>query len=661
MTHPTTSENQPLWTPSPERVQGSNLYKLMTEMKAKHGYEGEGFLAFHRWTVESMDVFWEEMWRDAGIQSSQPYTAVLTDKAMPPDRSSPNEVWFPGARFNFAQHLLRWRNDRPAVISVAEEKTRRVVTYNQLYAQVARVRAALVGWGVQSGDRVVGFLPNAVEPIVAMLAASSIGAVWSSTSPDFGFKGVMDRFGQIEPKVLFCTNGYRYNGKAHSTVEKVSHIARDIPSLEKIVVVPFLESEGTDIPGAVLWDDMLAYGEGEMESEEIPFAQLPFDHPQVIVYSSGTTGAPKCIVHGQGGMLLKQHTEHKYHVDLTPEDTLFYFSTCGWMMWNWLVTGLAQGATIVAYDGSPAHPNTERLFRLAADEGITVFGTSPKFLGACQKENLKPGELYDLSRLRTVLSTGSPLEAGQFRYVYEAIKSDLHLASISGGTDICGCFMAGVPTLPVYAGEIQGGGLGVDVIAADESGQPLLGEKGELVCRNPLPSMPIYFWQDPGMEKYKKAYYEMYPGVWHHGDFMTINERGGIVVYGRSDATLNPGGVRIGTAEIYRIVEQLPWVMDSLVVGHQKDGDVQVLLFVVLADGNTLDSEMEAELRNAIRSQATPRHVPAHIRQITEVPVTISGKKVELAVGGILRGEEVKNRDALANPQALDQFKSFGL
>ena len=651
----------PLWRPSQPRVERTNLHQLMARVAKKYGDVGSGYREFHQWSVNNMEVFWEEMWRDADVAVSAPHEAVLTDKTMPTDRSMPREVWFPGVRFNFAQHLLRARDDRPAVIAVAEEKPKRVLTHNELYAQVARCRAALESWGVGMGDRVVGFLPNTIEPIVAMLATSALGAVWSSTSPDFGFKGVMDRFGQIAPKVLFCTNGYRYNGKGHSTLERVGKIAAEIPSIEKVVLVPFLETESADLPGSIQWDEMIRLGEEKMELEEIPFAQLPFDHPQVIVYSSGTTGAPKCIVHGQGGMLLKQHTEHKYHSDLKAEDTLFYFTTCGWMMWNWLVTALAQKATIVAYDGSPVHPDAERLFQLAETEGITVFGTSPKFLAGCQKAGLQPGQSHDLSKLRTMLSTGSPLEPGQFDYVYQAIKPDLHLASISGGTDICGCFMGGVPTEPVFAGEIQGAALGVDVISADPDGQPLMGEKGELVCRNPLPSMPLYFWQDPGMEKYRKAYYETYPGVWHHGDYMTVNARGGIMVFGRSDATLNPGGVRIGTAEIYRIVEQLPFVIDSLVVGHQKDGDVAVVLFLVLTEGTKLDAAMAGEIRDAIRSLATPRHVPAVIHQIAQVPVTISGKKVELAVGQILRGEKVKNRDALANPEALDQFQGLVL
>ena len=653
--------DKPLWTPSQERVNTSHMQQLLERMQAKHGFSGEGYDALHRWSVERLEDFWGEMLLDTGMVTSSPSSSVLTTRAMPQERIPGNEVWFPGLRFNFAQQLLRFREERPAVIAIAEGKARRVVSFNELYAQVARCRSALVAWGVEAGDRIAGFLPNAVEPIVAMLAASSIGAVWSSTSPDFGFKGVMDRFGQIEPKVLFCTNGYRYNGKGHSTVEKASQIARDISSLQKVVVVPFLESESGQVPGAITWEEMMQLGEERMESEEIPFAQLPFDHPQVIVYSSGTTGVPKCIVHGQGGMLLKQHTEHKYHVDLGVEDTLFYFTTCGWMMWNWLVAGLAQGATIVAYDGSPTHPDGEQLFRMATQEGITIFGTSPKFLAACAKAGLRPGETQDLSKLRTVLSTGSPLEAGQFRYVYDAIKSDLHLASISGGTDICGCFMAGVPTRPVYAGEIQGACLGVDLISADEAGEPLIGEQGELVCRTPLPSMPVHFWRDPGMEKFRRAYFETFPGLWHHGDFITINDRGGVVVFGRSDATLNPGGVRIGTAEIYRIVEEMPFVLDSLVVGHQKDGDVQVVLFVVMREGNPLTDQLAGEIRNAIRAQATPRHVPAVIHQINEVPVTISGKKVEIAVAGILRGEVVKNRDALANPEALEQFSMIHL
>ncbi|MCZ6729462.1 MAG: acetoacetate--CoA ligase [SAR324 cluster bacterium] len=650
----------PIWTPSKDQVEGSNLYAFMQGLKGRRGFSGGDWPALHRWSVEHMEAFWEEAWLDAQVKTSAPHSAVLTGHAMPVDRMPPREVWFPGLRFNFAEHLLRFRDGRVALIAASEETPLRRVTYRELYGLVARCQAGLKTLGLKAGDRVAGFMPNTVETVVAMLASTALGAIWSSTSPDFGFEGVMDRFGQITPKVLFCANGYRYNGKSYHSLEQVRRIAKEIPSIEQVVVLPFLEGTEGSLPGAMSWDDLLGAG-GAAQAEQVEFQQFPFDQPLYILYSSGTTGVPKCIVHGAGGTLLKHHVEQKFHTDLRREDILFFFTTCGWMMWNWLVSGLAQGATLLLYDGSPVHPDGAHLFKLAEETGVTVFGTSPKFLASCQKAGLTPGSDFDLSRLRCMLSTGAPLEAEQFRYVYDAIKADLQLASISGGTDIVGCFMAGNPLLPVYAGEIQSAGLGVDLAAYGEDGVALTEEKGELVCRNPLPSMPIGFWEDPRMEKYRAAYFSTYPGVWHHGDYITITGRGGIIVFGRSDATLNPGGVRIGTAEIYRIVEDLPYVLDSLVVGQRAEGDVRVVLFVVLSEGQILDAALEREIRAVIRAQATPRHVPAVIRQIAEVPVTINGKKVELAVGRMLHGEPVKNRDAMANPGALDQFKNLSL
>ncbi len=662
----------PLWSPTQAQVEGSHMYAFLRDARARHDIPQGGspageFAALHRWSVEQLEDFWEAVWRDAGVEASAAPTAVLTGRAMPAERMLPREVWFPGARFNFAQHLLRFRDDRTALIAASESGSRRTLTYRQLYAQVARCQAGLKALGVKTGDRVAGFLPNTIEPIVAMLAAAGLGAVWSSTSPDFGFQGVMDRFGQIEPTVLICADGYRYNGKAHDSLEKAARIAREIPSIRQVVVVPFLGAEepagGMEAapPGAIAWKQLLAAGSQGTEDPEAEFGQFPFDQPLYILYSSGTTGVPKCIVHGAGGTLLKHHVEQKFHCDLDRKDTLFYFTTCGWMMWNWMVSGLAQGATLLLYDGSPAYPDGEAMFRLAGETGVTVFGTSPKFLAGCQKVGLSPGKNHDLAAMRLMLSTGAPLEPAQFHYVHEAVKGDLQLSSVAGGTDIVGCFMAGNPMLPVHAGEIQSAVLGVDLAAFDGEGKALVEQKGELVCRAPLPSMPVGFWQDPGMEKYLDAYFRTYPGVWHHGDYITLNRRGGVVVFGRSDATLNPGGVRIGTAEIYRVVEELPFVQDSLVVGHQDDGDVRVVLFVVLIPGTTLDAGLEAEIRAAIRRETTPRHVPALIREIREVPVTINGKKVEMAVGQILRGEPVKNRDALANPEALDQFQGMRL
>ena len=657
----------PIWSPSPKRMAASNLRRWIDELKTRHAIAGEDYGTLHRWSVENPEAFWEEAWRDAGVEVSASHSAVLTGRAMPPERTGPDGVWFPGARFNFAQHLLRHRDGRAgsiALIAEGEDCVRRSVTYGELYAMTARCAAALRAAGVGPGDRVAGLLPNTVETVAAMLGAVALGAVWSSTSPDFGFQGVLDRFGQIDPKVLFCADGYRYNGRVHDSLEKAARLLEAIPSIQRLVVVPFAGGEHPWPAGAVAWQDFL----GDDHPPEIEFAQLPFDHPLFIMYSSGTTGAPKCITHGAGGTLLKHHVEQKFHTDLKPGDVLFYFTTCGWMMWNWLVSGLAQGCALVLYDGSPVWPDAGRLFRLAQQTGITIFGTSPKFLSGIQQAGLVPRERFSLPALRTMLSTGAPLEPNQFHYVYEAIKPDLQLASICGGTDIIGCFMLGNPLSPVYAGEIQGPALGMDIAAFDEDGRAVTGQQGELVCRQPFPSMPIYFWGDPDGEKYRQAYFDHYPGVWRQGDFVTLTASGGVSVHGRSDATLNPGGVRIGTAEIYRIVEHLPFVTDSIVVGHRPvsagrhaGGDTQVVLFVVLAAGETLDTAREAEIRAAIRAHATPRHVPAVIRQIGEVPVTINGKKVELSVANILHGEPVKNRDAMANPDSLKQFEGLAL
>ncbi|MDH5751484.1 MAG: acetoacetate--CoA ligase [Deltaproteobacteria bacterium] len=683
--------NSPLWTPSPERMRGSNMHAFFQGLRARRllpdGISPTDFPALHRWSVENLEAFWEQAWRDMwlgdlgladpgladpglGEPDTKPpagsaaaaalaYSAVLTDHSLPADRSSESRVWFPGARLNFAQKLLRYNDDHTALIAEAEGAPRRSITYAELHRLVARVAAGLKRLGVGPGDRVAGFLPNTIETVAAMLGATCLGAVWSSTSPDFGFQGVMDRFGQIHPKVLFCADGYRYNGKTHASLEKAGRLLEALPSLERLVLVGFLEP---DCPPPAAWGSRGASWNEFLGAEDSPPPEYPalgFDHPVYIMYSSGTTGAPKCIVHGAGGTLLKHHTELKLHTGLGRDDVLFYFTTCGWMMWNWLVGGLACGATLVLYDGSPMHPEPERLFRLARENRISVFGTSPKFLGACEKEGLAPGRTGGLEALRSILSTGSPLEPRQFQYVYRAIKPDLQLASISGGTDIIGCFMLGNPLSPVYAGEIQGAALGVDIAALDEEGRPLTDGQGELVCRQPFPSMPVYFWNDGNMEKYRRAYFDHYPGRWRHGDFVTITGRGTVVVHGRSDATLNPGGVRIGTAEIYRIVEALPFIQDSIVVGHRLHGEDEIVLFVVMRPGEPLNPAREDELRAAIRALATPRHVPRHIRAIDEVPVTINGKKVELAVSGMLSGKEVKNREALANPAALEQFRSI--
>jgi acetoacetyl-CoA synthetase len=639
-----------LWTPSPEKVAQANLTRFLAFVNREHGLSLQGYDDLYEWSVREIPAFWEAMWRFADIRHSAPYEAVLEDPVMPGAR------WFRGARLNFAENLLRHRGDRTALIFVGERGEPERLTYAELYAQVARFARFLRDAGVGQGDRVAGFMPNRIETVVGMLAATSLGAIWSSCSPDFGFKGVMDRFGQIEPKVLLTADGYFYNGKAFDSLARVAEVAREIHSIEKIVVVPFVGARPdlSGVPKAVLWADALAN-----DAREVAFAQLPFDHPIYIMYSSGTTGVPKCIVHGAGGTLIQHAKELLLHCDLKPEDTIFYFTTCGWMMWNWLVSSLYVGSTVVLFDGSPGYPDLSVLWKMAQDLRVSIFGTSAKYIAMCEKSDVRPGARFDLAPLKAVCSTGSPLSIEGFHWVYREVKKDVQLASISGGTDIISCFMLGSPISPVYAGEIQKRGLGMKVEAWDDDGNPVVGKKGELVCTAPFPSMPVCFWNDPGNEKYLDAYFRHYPGIWRHGDYIEITEHGGVIVYGRSDATLNPGGVRIGTAEIYRQVEALEEVVEALVIGQPWEDDVRVVLFVVLRPGMALDEALKKKIRDQIRQNTTPRHVPAKIIQVPEIPRTISGKLVEMAVLKTVQGEEVKNKDALANPQALNHFKDL--
>ncbi len=641
-----------LWKPSEDRIANANLTRFIRFVNREQGLDLDGYDELYQWSVANIPEFWELMWQFAGIKCSTPYETVLENPQMP------GAVWFKGARLNFAENLLRHRDDRTALVFVREggaEDGR--LTYAELYDRVARLARFLKGAGVGPGDRVAGFMPNRIETVVAMLATTSLGGIWSSCSPDFGFKGVMDRFGQIEPKVLVTADGYFYNGKAFDSLGRVRQVADEIGAIERIVVVPFTTDapDLAGLPKAVLSDDALA---GD-DPGEIAFAQLPFDHPLYIMYSSGTTGVPKCIVHGAGGTLIQHAKEHLLHTDLTRDDTIFYFTTCGWMMWNWLVSALFVGAEVVLFDGSPGYPDLDVLWKMAEDQKLTVFGTSAKYISMCEKSDVHPGRDHDLSALKAVCSTGSPLSDEGFEWVYREVKADLQLASISGGTDIISCFMLGSPIDPVYAGEIQKRGLGMKVEAWDDEGKPVVGQKAELVCTAPFPSMPIYFWKDPGNEKYLDAYFRAYPGVWRHGDYIEITERGGVIVYGRSDATLNPGGVRIGTAEIYRQVEALDEVVESLVVGQQWEDDVRVVLFVVLREGVALDDALVKKIKTQIRTNTTPRHVPAKVIAVPDIPRTISGKLVEIAVTKVIHGEEVKNKDALANPEALEHFKDL--
>ncbi|OAT80663.1 acetoacetate--CoA ligase [Desulfotomaculum copahuensis] len=640
-----------LWEPSAERKQAANMTRFIAFVNQKYGLDFSNFNQLYDWSVTRNADFWAAMWEFGGIRASRPYEAVVTDF-----EDMIGSKWFTGAELNFAENLLRYRDDRMALIFKGEGQPSVRLTYAQLYDQVARLAASLRRMGVQAGDRVAGFMPNMLHTPIAMLAATSIGAVWSSCSPDFGIKGVLDRFGQIRPKVLFTANGYFYNGKQHDSLERVAGVIKEIPSIERVVVVPYTEANPdlAMVPGAVLYADFLAKEDGL----EIEFAQLPFDHPVYIMYSSGTTGLPKCMVHGAGGTLIQHLKELMLHTDLKREDTIFYYTTCGWMMWNWLISSLAVGATLLLYDGSPFYPDAGGLWQLAQDEKISIFGTSAKYLAAVEKAGVKPGSEYDLTPLKAVLSTGSPLSVESFEFVYREIKQDLCLSSISGGTDIVSCFALGNPIGPVYAGELQCRGLGMKVQSFDANGRPVLNQKGELVCTASFPSMPIYFWDDPDGEKYRKAYFDVYPNVWRHGDFIEINDDGGVVIYGRSDATLNPGGVRIGTAEIYRQVEALPEILDSLVVGQEWDNDVRVVLFVKPAPGVEFNEALVNKIKSAIRENTTPRHVPARVIPVADIPYTISGKKVEMAVRDIIHNREVSNRDALANPEALELYRN---
>jgi len=641
-----------LWKPSPERIAQANLTRFIEQVNQSRGTSFDDYPPLYQWSVDNIADFWAEMWDYADLIVHQPYQQVVVD----PDKM-PGAKWFVGAELNFAENLLRFRDDHPAIVFKPEQGPLRSMTYAELYDQAARLAAALKDMGVEKGDRVVGFMPNIPETVVAMLAATSLGAVWSSCSPDFGFQGVMDRFGQVQPKVLFAADGYYYNGKTFSSLDRISRVKAEIKSIQKVVVVPFTQ-ERPDLAGI---SDAVIFGElmGSGPTPEMEFVPVPFDHPLYILYSSGTTGVPKCMVHGVGGTLIAHVKELALHTDLKREDRIFYFTTCGWMMWNWLVSSLSQGATIMLYDGSPFHPGPQVLWEYAQDQGITIFGTSARYLDAIENAGYLPGKEVDLSPLKTICSTGSPLSVESFKFVYREIKKDLCLSSISGGSDIVGCFALGNPIGPVYAGQLQVRGLGMAVEAWDDNGKPLIGEKGELVCTKPFPNMPIYFWNDPDNKKYLSAYFETYPGVWHHGDFCEITPEGGVIMYGRSDATLNPGGVRIGTAEIYRQVEKLPEIADSLVVGQDWDNDVRVILFVKLNEGVQFNDELVKKIKTTIRTNCTPRHVPAKVIPIADIPYTISGKKVELAVRNVIHGREVKNKDALANPEALDLYKDL--
>ncbi len=645
--------DKPLWAPSQGRIEHANLTAFARMAVTDWELPVNDYPSFYRWSIERPDQFWQSLWKFGRVKGER------GDRALVDAHLMPGAKWFPEARLNFAENLLRKRDQSDAIVFWGEDKVRRRMSHGELYALVSRIAQALRAAGVTAGDRVGGYLPNMPESIAAMLATASIGAIWSSCSPDFGVQGVLDRFGQIEPKVLFCADGYWYNGKQIGSLDKAAEIVARLPSVEQVVVIPYLADSpnvsgvrgATTLPGFVE-----RYAPGD-----IAFERLPFAHPLYILYSSGTTGVPKCIVHGAGGTLLKHLSEQLLHSDVKPGDRLFYFTTLGWMMWNWLASGLAAGATLLLYDGSPFLGNGRILFDYADAEGMTHFGTSAKFIDAINKAGLAPATTHRLERLRAILSTGSPLVAEGFDYVYRSVKKDVCLASISGGTDIVGCFVIGNPILPVWRGEIQCRALGMAVEVFDEAGKPIRRGKGELVCVKPFPSMPVGFWNDPDGSKYRAAYFEKYPNIWTHGDWSEITGHDGMVIYGRSDATLNPGGVRIGTAEIYRQVELLPEVVESLVIGQSwppgEMSDVRVVLFVKLQEGLALDDALVEKIKGQIRRNTTPRHVPAKIVQVPEIPRTKSGKIVELAVRNAVHGQPVKNVEALANPEALDHFR----
>jgi acetoacetyl-CoA synthetase len=638
----------PLWSPDAARKTQSQMAEFQKRMEEKYGQRFGSYGEFHAWSVVDVGRFWSEIWQLADIRASQPFTQVIDDPAR-----MPGAKWFTGARLNFAENLLRFRDERPALISASEEGVRLRLSYRELFERAAGFAGFLRKAGIEPGDRVAGFVPNIAETIVCMLGAAAVGAVWSSSSPDFGLDAVMDRFGQIAPRILVTADGYSFKGKQIDSIARAHDLADRIPSIEQIVVIPYLSQKpdlSRFVKPAVLLSEI-------PPAQSITFEQLPFDHPVYIMYSSGTTGLPKCMVQGPG-VLLNHLKELILHTDLRREDTIFYFTTCGWMMWNWLVSSLAVGAAILLFDGNPFHPTPGVLMELAEREKVSIFGTSAKYLSALEAAGTRPVSEFDLSSLRTILSTGSPLSRESYRFVYDGIKKDVQLSSISGGTDLNGCFALGNPALSVYEGELQCRGLGMAVDVWDDSGRSLRGGKGELVCTKAFPSMPLFFWNDPDGEKYRKAYFDHFAGIWRHGDFAEITENDGMIIHGRSDATLNPGGVRIGTADLYRVVESFEEIEDSVVVGQEWESDQRVILFVKMKTGS-LTPELKQAVSRRIRDSVSPRHVPAFIFQVPDIPYTRNLKKVEIAVKRTIQNEPVTNRDALVNPECLEHFRNI--
>jgi len=643
----------PLWKPSEQKIKNANITRFLEYVNKKQSKKFGGYFDLYQWSIDQIPEFWARLWEFLDIKASRGYDRVVDNF-----NKFPGANWFPGARMNFAENLLRYRDDQLAFIFKGETQKYARMTYRELYTTVARLAKSLREIGVQPGDRVAAYMPNLMETGIAMLAATSAGATWSSCATDIGSQAALDRLGQIEPKVLFTVNGYYYKGRTFSSVGNAAEIAKGIPSLKKVVVVSYTDDKPdlSQIPNAVRYEDFLSKGKEPV----LEFEQLPSDHPVFIMFSSGTTGKPKCMVQGAAGVLMEHLKELIIHTDLKREDRILYITTCSWMMWNWLISSLGAGATIILYDGNPNHPDPGNMWKLTQDEKITIFGTSASYINFLRSQGIKPGKDYDLSSLRAISQTGSPLSAEGFEYVYQDIKRDLHFNSISGGTDINGSFAGGNIISPVYAGELQGPTLAMKVKAYDEKGKPIYDKEGELVCEAPAPSMPLYFWNDPKWEKYRSAYFEFYPNVWRHGDYIVMHkDTGGLTFYGRSDAVLKPSGVRIGTAEIYNQVEKLTEIADSLAIGQEWQGDQRILLFVKMAPGYTLTEELKNKIRKTLREKASPRHVPAVIMEMPDAPYTLNMKKVEGAVTNVIHGRPVLNRDALMNPEVLDYFQKI--
>ncbi|MFL2940045.1 MAG: acetoacetate--CoA ligase [Candidatus Poseidoniales archaeon] len=638
--------SRPIWVPSNERINNSLMHKFMQ----KGPKVFDSYFELHKWSVEHMESFWSQFWEFSNIKYSKNYDSILENPVMP------GAKWFSGSEINYAENLLNGDPNQVAIISLGEDKPAKSITFQELNQKVSSVQKGLVSLGVKKDTIVAGFVPNCVETVIIMLAVSSLGGIWTSCSPDFGAKGVVDRFGQVNPHILITSNGYSYNGKIFQLEEKVNGVLEVIDSIKHIIEIEYI-----DIQSEFNHDSVISFRK-LLDNEAAPpkFEQLPFDHPLYIMYSSGTTGPPKSIVHGAGGTLIQHMKEHQLHCDVQAgKSKMFWFTTCGWMMWNWLVSGLSSGATIVLYDGSPSYPNLGKLWKIIDDVGITHFGTSPKFLSACDSAKILPNEFCTLDSLQAILSTGSPLVEEQFDWIYDHVKSDIQLSSISGGTDIIGCFLAGSPTLPVFRGELQCPQLGMAVQSWNDEGVALIGESGELVCTKPFPSMPIGFWNDQNGSNYNSAYFEEFKGVWTHGDYLEITENGGAIIYGRSDTTLNPGGVRIGTAEIYRSIESFEEIIDSVVIGKPEGSDVSIVLCLKLIEGMNITKVLEDEIKLQIRNSTSPRHVPNFVFQVEDIPYTISGKKVEKAVLHSILGKKIKNKDALANPESLAEYANL--